>query len=70
MDEAAAVLEDENMGKGAADDMDRGAADDTSHTHQDAPIAVWTITPPRNAERPPDLPATLPRRRTCSTGRA
>ena len=51
VDEVAAVLEDENM--------DRGAAGDTSHTRQDAPIAVWTITPPRNAKRRPDLPATL-----------
>ena len=36
--------------------MDRDAADDTSHTHQDAPTAVWTTTPPKNAERHPNRP--------------
>ena len=51
VDEVAAVLEDV--------DMDKGVADDTSHTHQDAPIAAWTTTPPRNAERHPDIPAIL-----------
>ena len=51
VDEVAAVLEDA--------DTDKGVADNTSHTHQDAPIAASTTTPPSNAERHPDLPATL-----------
>ena len=56
MVDEAVVLEDED------EDMDVDAADDTSLTHHDAPIAVWTITPPKNAERHPNQlkPANLP----------
>ena len=32
-------------------DMDVDAEDDTSPIHQDAPIAIWTTTPPKNVEK-------------------
>ena len=53
MVDKAVVLEDEDsdMDKGEDSGMDVDAADSTSHTRHDVPIAVWTITPPRNAER-------------------
>ena len=56
MVDEAVVLEDED------EDMDVDAADDTSLTHHDAPIAGWTTTPLRNAERHPNRlkPANLP----------
>ena len=56
MVDKAVVLEDEdsNMDKGEDSDMDVDAVDSTSHTRHDVPIAIWTITPPRNAERHPN----------------
>ena len=64
MVDKAMVLEDEDedMDEDEDEDMDMDAADSTSHTHHDVPIAVWTITPPRNAERHSNRlkPANLP----------
>ena len=48
----AAVLENEDMGV--------DAADYASRIHQDAPIAVWTTTPPKSAERHPNRLTTPP----------
>ena len=61
MVDEAVVLEDEgsDMDVDEGSDIDVDAAGNTSHTHQNVPTAIWTITP-KNVERRPDLTATLP----------
>ena len=51
VDEAAVLLE--------GVDMNVDVENDTSPIHQDAPIAIWTTTPPKNAERHRTRPAIL-----------
>ena len=50
VDEAAVLLEDT--------DMDVDVEGDTGPMHQNAPIAAWITTPPKNAERHRNRPAT------------
>ena len=50
VDEAAVLLENA--------DTDMDAENDISPIHQDSPIAIWTIIPPKNAESYQNRPAT------------